>query len=89
MDFCVENKLPLSFISKRMYKLKMLILTFGTLFLCQFLVVIVNCDHLIVNTASGKVKGVEQTTFLSSKKYISYKGIPYAKPPIGELRFRV
>lgn len=64
-------------------------LPFRQLFLWQFLVVIVNCDYLLVDTASGPVRGVEEKTFLSNKAYLSYRGIKYAQPPIGELRFRV
>ena len=35
----------------------------------------------IVNTGQGKVKGVVKN------EVISYKGIPFAKPPLGELRW--
>ncbi|MEH7131063.1 carboxylesterase family protein [Neobacillus drentensis] len=36
----------------------------------------------LVETKYGKISGVKQNGFSA------YKGIPYAKPPIGELRFR-
>ena len=36
---------------------------------------------MIVNTKYGKISGVEKDTC------IVYKGIPYAKPPVGSLRF--
>lgn len=64
-------------------------LKFGQFFLWQLLVVVVNCDYLLVNTKSGPVEGVKEKTFLANQTYLSFKGIPYAKPPIGELRFRV
>ena len=37
---------------------------------------------LIRPTAYGKVKGVEENG------YVAFKGIPFAKPPVGELRFK-
>lgn len=59
------------------------------LLLWQFLIAFVNCDYLTVYTRSGPIKGVPQKTFVNRKYYISYKGIPFAQPPIGRLRFRV
>jgi len=36
----------------------------------------------VVGTAYGKVQGVEENG------YVAFKGIPFAKPPVGELRFK-
>ena len=36
----------------------------------------------IVNTKYGKIKGYEKNSI------IEYLGIPFAKPPIGDLRFK-
>ncbi|XP_031641012.1 juvenile hormone esterase-like [Contarinia nasturtii] len=44
--------------------------------------------HLTVNTDSGPIVGVSQKTFVNEVPYISYKGVPYAQPPVGELRFK-
>lgn len=56
----------------------------------------VNCapkrsfDELpIVKTKSGDIIGSIATTLLDQRKFFSFQGIPYAKPPIGPLRFRV
>lgn len=43
----------------------------------------------IVKTKNGDVLGSIATTLLDQRKFFSFQGIPYAKPPIGELRFRV
>ncbi|XP_031637569.1 esterase B1-like isoform X2 [Contarinia nasturtii] len=56
--------------------------------LWQWIFVIVNCDYLRVNTTTGPMIGVSQTTFVNKVPYLSYKGVPYAQPPIGELRFK-
>ena len=37
---------------------------------------------VIVETTSGKLRGIEEQT------YYKFLGIPYAKPPVGELRFK-
>ncbi|XP_046813431.1 cholinesterase 2-like [Vespa crabro] len=42
----------------------------------------------VIQTIKGPVKGLVLTTIRESKKYHSYRGIPYGKPPIGHLRFR-
>lgn len=42
-----------------------------------------------VRTPSGPVRGLILRTAWHSMKYSSFKGIPYAKPPLGELRFKV
>lgn len=42
-----------------------------------------------VNTSYGKVKGMKRKTLYDEDdKYFAFEGIPYAKPPVGELRFR-
>ncbi|XP_035910083.1 esterase B1-like [Anopheles stephensi] len=44
-------------------------------------------SELIVNTGCGPVKGASRTA-LYGTEYVSFQGIPYAKPPVGELRFK-
>lgn len=45
---------------------------------------------IIITTANGPVKGIKKTSTLgtSEYEYYSFQGIPYAKPPIGNLRFK-
>ncbi|XP_044007769.1 juvenile hormone esterase-like isoform X2 [Aphidius gifuensis] len=42
----------------------------------------------IVYTNQGPVQGEILQTIVNSVSYSSFKGIPYGKPPIGELRFK-
>ncbi|XP_043674962.1 juvenile hormone esterase-like isoform X3 [Vespula pensylvanica] len=42
----------------------------------------------VIQTTKGPVKGLVFTTIRESKKYHSYRGIPYGKSPVGHLRFR-
>lgn len=37
----------------------------------------------------GALQGLHYKTQLSNKSYVSFLGIPYAKPPVGDLRFKV
>lgn len=46
-------------------------------------------DTIVVNTITGQVRGLKAVTLFESKSYYSFKGIPYAKPPLGDLRFKV
>lgn len=43
-------------------------------------------EFVIATTLSGDIKGVKKTTALGDQ-YFSFHRIPYAKPPINELRF--
>lgn len=45
-------------------------------------------EQLIVETRAGKVQGAQQRNFEGNDFY-AFRGIPYAQPPIGELRFQV
>lgn len=46
-------------------------------------------EHKIIETKNGQIRGLRKTTLLKKVPYDSFKGIPYAKPPIGDLRFKV
>uniref|UniRef100_UPI00242AE8CB carboxylesterase family protein n=1 Tax=Pseudophaeobacter profundi TaxID=3034152 RepID=UPI00242AE8CB len=45
-------------------------------------------EFVEVTTKSGKLRGLVKTSALANKSYQSFQGIPYAKPPIVELRFK-
>ncbi|KAK6962801.1 acetylcholinesterase [Biomphalaria glabrata] len=47
----------------------------------------VRCNGPIINTDKGQVQGL--TKYLDGKKYDVFFGIPYAKPPLGSLRYRL
>ncbi|XP_026805381.1 esterase FE4-like isoform X2 [Rhopalosiphum maidis] len=36
----------------------------------------------------GTLQGIHYKTLVSNKPYVSFLGIPYAKPPVGDLRFK-
>ncbi|XP_011209321.2 esterase B1 [Bactrocera dorsalis] len=44
-------------------------------------------ETAVVDTEYGKVKGVKRRT-IYEVPYYSFEGIPYAKPPVNELRFK-
>ena len=44
-------------------------------------------NHLVIDTNSGKVKGQRQIA-ANGKEVDIWWGIPFAEPPIGDLRFR-
>lgn len=45
-------------------------------------------DRLIVTVNQGKLQGIFEENVLGSR-YLSFKGIPFAAPPVGALRFKV
>jgi cholinesterase len=45
-------------------------------------------DFVIAETEYGSVRGIRRTSVLNDD-FIAFLGIPYATPPLGELRFKV
>lgn len=45
-------------------------------------------NELVVNTDGGQVSGTEERTRGTDIRFFAWKGIPYAEPPVGNLRFR-
>ena len=45
-------------------------------------------DDLLVETSYGKLQGLRSRD-IEDNEFFSFKGIPYAKPPVGDLRFEV
>nr|BAD91555.1 carboxylesterase [Athalia rosae] len=45
-------------------------------------------DYVEVQIDKGILKGFKTTTGRSNADYYAFKGIPYAKPPVGERRFK-
>lgn len=43
----------------------------------------------VYETNDGTVEGQVQYTLFNRKPYYAFKGVPYALPPIGSLRFKV
>jgi len=58
------------------------------LYITVLLLKIVNADRPIITTELGQLEGVWQTS-AKGLKYAAFLGIPYAKPPIDDLRFEV
>ena len=48
-----------------------------------------NESLVIVNTPLGKIKGSYHFTSRLGKQILSFRGIRYAEPPIGQQRFQV
>lgn len=49
---------------------------------------IMNSNRVVVNVREGKLIGIIDEN-IHGGNYIAFRGIPYAKPPVGELRFKV
>lgn len=44
--------------------------------------------YVLVNTTLGPIRGLEVASDFGYK-YAQFQGVPFAKPPVGELRFKV
>lgn len=49
----------------------------------------IETDFVVVETTSGQLRGRKAFTVLNQTPYFTFRGIPYAQPPIGELRLKV
>lgn len=48
------------------------------------------CNETVdVTLKQGVLSGTVEATFLKQQNYYSFKGVPYAEPPVGKLRFQV
>ncbi|KAH0819979.1 hypothetical protein GEV33_002811 [Tenebrio molitor] len=61
-------------------------------FSCTIIIAIANSatlfrEDLIVQTTNGQVQGRESSTIELGQSFYSFRGIPFAEAPIGELRF--
>lgn len=48
-----------------------------------------DADVIEVDIESGRIRGKRSLTLYNEKPYYSFRGIPYAQPPIKGLRFKV
>ncbi|XP_050563387.1 juvenile hormone esterase-like [Spodoptera frugiperda] len=48
----------------------------------------ISCEYVEVDVAQGRLRGEILETVTGETTYCSFKGIPYAKPPVGPLRFK-
>lgn len=49
-----------------------------------------NCSgEIIVETNTGSIRGLRETSLWKKVDFHAFRGIPYAKPPVGDLRFKV
>ncbi|GLV37952.1 uncharacterized protein CBL_06346 [Carabus blaptoides fortunei] len=44
-------------------------------------------DRPLVDTSNGRIRGTFKTS-RKGRQYVAFEGIPYAKPPVGDLRFK-
>ena len=53
-----------------------------------FVAVLAGCrGNVLITAGQGRLKGSYMTSS-SGRKFAAFRGIPYAEPPIGQLRFR-
>lgn len=48
-----------------------------------------DADVVEIDIESGRIRGKRSLTLYNEKPYYSFRGIPYAQPPIKDLRFKV
>lgn len=63
-------------------------ITIAIIFQLQYFANALN-EYKVINTEYGSIRGKRVLTLFDEKPYYSYRGVPYARPPINELRFKV
>ena len=58
--------------------------------LCVFVISMefTSANNLVVNTVNGKVVGEKRINTEDKSEYYAFHAIPYASPPVGNLRFK-
>lgn len=64
------------------------ILGFNTLILYLLVLAECNDERLLVSLDDGVIRGHYKTSF-GGRTYMAFEGLPYAKPPVQKLRYRV
>lgn len=70
----------------------MLKVTFSSIFVLLLFAIIYCRADLVVRTHSGDIQGVKEKVIDKEgnrREYITFKGVPYAEPPVGKNRFMV
>lgn len=58
-------------------------------FLCFIILLIISFGNaVLIKTPQGNITGTTRKS-LSGREIHAFLGIPYAKPPVGDLRFKV
>lgn len=58
-------------------------------FLAAFISTFAEDDFKVIETDLGHVQGRVLHTLLDNRPFFAFRGIPYAKVPVGVLRFKV
>lgn len=45
--------------------------------------------YAMVQISSGPIRGIKTTSSWTNQTFYAFRGVPYAAPPIGDLRFKV
>ena len=48
-----------------------------------------NNNMVVIQVEEGSLRGVQKESSITGKSFCAFLGIPYAEPPIGDLRFKV
>jgi len=57
--------------------------------ICLLLLICLSgAQHVILNTSQGALQGTIEKS-RADRQFFAFYGIPYAEPPLGELRFEV
>lgn len=62
------------------------IIILGVAYLCRYPT---KLEYRIVSSENGFIRGIVEHSLRNNKEIIAFRGIPYARPPIGARRFKV
>lgn len=65
-----------------------MILFSRNLFVLVYSFALITGENVILNTKYGTLKGLTEQS-RGGRSYFAFYGIPYAEPPLGDLRFKV